>query len=85
MKKILLASLFIGGGYFLIKKLLPTYTKSNSELKLEKQKNSSDVVNDIIKKQQEKRKKIEDELKTHYNEDGTKNRKWFESRNNFKL
>ena len=61
-------------------------TSSKTEkLSLEEGKNASDVVDDILKVKAEKRKKIDDELKTHYNEDGTKNRKWYVARNNFKL
>ena len=32
IKKVLIAGLFLGGGYFLIKKLLPTFNKKNTDL-----------------------------------------------------
>ena len=35
IKKVLIAGLFIGGGYFFIKKILPTFKAKSSELDLE--------------------------------------------------
>ena len=32
IKKVLIVSLFIGGGYYFIKKILPTFTKKNTDL-----------------------------------------------------
>jgi pantothenate kinase len=86
IKKVLIASGFLIGGYFLIKKVLPSISKSNNlKLNVQETKSADDVVNEILNNKNKQRQKIERELKTHYNKDGSKNRKWFEARNNFKV
>jgi len=86
IKKVLIASGFLVGGYFLIKRLLPNIKKSNDvKIDLGERKSADEVVNEILEKKNKQRQKIEKELKTHYNKDGTKNIKWYQARNNFKL
>ena len=82
IKKIVISGVFIVGGYFLIKKLLPEFHTKYLQLNT---KSADEVVNEILEKKNKQRQKIEKELKTHYNKDGTKNIKWYEARNNFKL
>ena len=82
IKKVLIASGFLVGGYFLIKKLLPEFHTKYLQLNT---KSADEVVNEILEKKNKQRQKIEKELKTHYNKDGTKNIKWYQARNNFKL
>lgn len=43
IKKILVAGLFLGGGYFFIKNILPTFSKSNSDLDFDLQNSEFDV------------------------------------------
>ena len=75
MKKILLASLFLGGGYYFINKLLPTLKSNSKELEIE----TKDYEDELAEKE---RIRLRD---SHYNEDGSRNQKWYQSRNNFKL
>ena len=45
LKKIVIAGLFLGGGYFLIKKLLPKFTKSEFDLETKEYEVKQSIIN----------------------------------------
>jgi len=74
MKKVLLASLFLGGGYYFIKKILPN-------LKLNNKKEDVDLKNyedELAEKERRRLRDLERDIKSGFKlEDGTFNKNWW--------
>ena len=75
VKKVLITGLFIGGGLFFIRNILPNLKSNNKGLGVD----TKDYEDELAENE---RIRLRD---SHYNEDGSRNQKWYQSRNNFKL
>ena len=74
MKKILLASLFLGGGYYFIKKILPNLKSNNKELEIE----TKDYEDELTEKERRRLRDLERDIKSGFKlEDGTFNKNWW--------
>lgn len=74
MKKILLASLFIGGGYYFIKKILPTLKSNSKELEVE----TKDYEDELAKFEADRLAFIEYQKKIGQRKsDGSYNENWW--------
>lgn len=74
MKKILLASLFLGGGYYFIKNILPNLRANNKELEIE----SKDYEDELAENERRRIKDYNREIKAGFRlKDGSFNKNWW--------
>jgi len=74
MKKVLIASLFLGGGYYFIKKILPNFKSNSKELKVE----TKDYEDELTEKERRRLRDLERDIKSGFKlEDGTFNKNWW--------
>lgn len=71
VKKIVIAGLFLGGGYFLIKKLLPTFNKKNTDLEVNTMSIEERLALEEKKAREFSRKAAENLRRMGINPDGT--------------
>mgnify|MGYP001626727213 FL=1 len=74
MKKILLASLFLGGGYYFIKKILPTLKSNSKELEVE----TKDYEDELAENERRRLRDYNREIEAGFRkEDGSFNENWW--------
>jgi len=74
MKKVLIASLFLGGGYYFIKKILPNFKSNSKELEVE----TKDYEDELTEKERRRLRDLERDIKSGFKlEDGTFNKNWW--------
>jgi|EP01052_Picozoa_sp_SAG31_P005030 hypothetical protein len=74
MKKVLIASLFLGGGYYFIKKILPNFKSNSKELEIE----TKDYEDELTEKERRRLRDLERDIKSGFKlEDGTFNKNWW--------
>ncbi len=65
IKKLFIVSLFLGGGYVFIKKILPTFTKSSDDFELDGMTIEERIAEEE-RKQRELAKKVQEQLKKKF-------------------
>jgi len=74
MKKILLASLFLGGGYYFIKKILPSLKSNSKELEVE----TKDYEDELAENERRRLRDYNREIEAGFRkEDGSFNENWW--------
>tara|TARA_R110001632_G_scaffold204166_1_gene327602 strand:+ start:1570 stop:1872 length:303 start_codon:yes stop_codon:yes gene_type:complete len=74
LKKILLASLFLGGGYYFIKKILPNLKSNNKEFEVD----TKDYEDEIAENERRRLKDYNREIEAGFRlEDGSFNKNWW--------
>ena len=74
MKKILLASLFLGGGYYFIKKILPNFKSNSKELEVE----TKDYEDELAENERRRLRDYNREIEAGFRkEDGSFNENWW--------
>ena len=74
MKKILLASLFLGGGYYFIKKILPNLKSNNKEFEVD----TKDYEDELAENERRRLKDYNREIEAGFRlEDGSFNKNWW--------
>ena len=62
IKKIVIAGLFLGGGYYLIKKILPKNTYKAEKLKLESEQSADDVFEKEKRESEKKQMELQNKI-----------------------
>ena len=74
MKKILLASLFLGGGYYFIKKILPNLKSNDKEFEVD----TKDYEDELAENERRRLKDYNREIEAGFRlEDGSFNKNWW--------